>query len=104
MMIWGSWLHWTSIQTRKSLVLGIRRDGKVLIFKRVLHFTDFNNSIKHISRDFHLITFLRMLFNELENSFEPEEAGEVVPEHKEENTGKIKEPKFDGSINLAHNM
>ena len=51
-----------------------------------------------------MITFLRMLFNELENSFEPEEAGEVVPEHKEENTGKIKEPKFDGSINLAHNM
>ena len=53
-----------------------------------------------------------MLFNELENSFENEnntqEAGESgVPAQKEENTGKIpvvKEPKFDGSIHLAHNM
>ena len=52
-----------------------------------------------------------MLFNELENSFEEtekntQEAGEV-PAQKEENTGKIpvvKEPKFDGSIHLAHNM
>lgn len=98
MMIWGSWLHWTSIQTRKSLVLGIRRDGKVLIFKRVLHFTDFNSII---FREILLITFLRMLFNELENSFDPQETEEVPLQRQESN---IKEPKFDGSIKLAYNM
>ena len=48
-----------------------------------------------------MITFLRMLFNELENSFDPQETEEVPLQRQESN---IKEPKFDGSIKLAYNM
>jgi len=48
-----------------------------------------------------LITFLRMLFNELENSFDPQETEEVPLQKQESN---IKEPKFDGSIKLAYNI
>jgi len=42
-----------------------------------------------------------MLFNELENSYDPQEAEEVPLKKQESN---IKEPKFDGSIKLAYNI